>query len=89
MLKLLRKYPVLVGVAVVATATILRFFGQAEWASMVTALASSLGLVLDGANAPVTGAEVSGAVFALLGVVMKLFADQKKRRAGDGSKGNS
>lgn len=88
MLKWLRKYPVLIGVAIVAIATILRAFGQAEWAEMLSGLSKGLGLTLaDAENAPVTGPEVAGAVAAILGVITKLVSDAKKRKAA--KNGNS
>ncbi len=82
MVKHLRKYPILVGVAIVALATILRFFGQTEFAEVLSSLSQGLGLTLaDAENAPVSGTEVAGAVAAILGVGMKLTADRKKRKA--------
>lgn len=88
MVKWLRKYPVLIGVAIIATATILRAFGQAEWAEMLSGLSKGLGLTLaDAENAPVTGPEVAGAVAAILGVITKLVSDAKKRKAA--KNGNS
>ena len=82
MLKHLRLYPVLVGVAIISIATILRFFGQTEFAEVLVGLSQGLGLTLaDAENAPVTGPEVAGAVAAVLGVGAKLLADHKKRKA--------
>ena len=81
MLKWLRKYPVLVGVAIVCLGTILEFFGAGGWAQVLLSLASGAGLTLDAVNAPVSAVEVTGAIAGLLGVVTKVTRDYQKRKA--------
>jgi hypothetical protein len=84
MLKWLRKYPVLAGVAIVrivSVGTILRFFGMEGWAELLTNLAQGVGLGLGDIGSPVSAVEVSGAVAGLLGVGTKVWMDHKKRRA--------